>query len=150
MSTNEKEKLGGAGRGSLRLADKSAASEPEEQPRAALPRQFVTFTFYRARPEWRMLDAEAKERARREQLAALVPQFPVLWTAVDTAARRGIASGDDEACRLPLELQAGYGAEGRTPEFDAALDPVGAEHGSRTALRRRLVEAGLVRDRGSG
>ncbi len=64
MSTSETEKLGG-GRGSLRLADKQAAPV-EEQPRAAMPRQFVTFTFYHARPEWRLLDPEAKERARRE------------------------------------------------------------------------------------
>ncbi|HYN83666.1 MAG TPA: chlorite dismutase family protein [Pyrinomonadaceae bacterium] len=71
MSTSENERLGGGGRGSLRLADRSGNVEPEEQPRAALPRQFVTFTFYRARPEWRMLDAETKERARREFVEAV-------------------------------------------------------------------------------
>ena len=38
-----------------------------EQPeKATLPRQFVTFTFYRARPEWRALGAEEKEAAKRE------------------------------------------------------------------------------------
>lgn len=52
-------------RGSLRLADKDNQAE---LPRTSLPRQFVTFTFYRARPEWRMLDESEKEEARREFL----------------------------------------------------------------------------------
>src|SRR5687768_2434844 len=59
MST---EKEGNTGRHSLRLADKGAKAEAEVQPeKAKLPRQFVTFTFYRARPEWRALGAEEKE-----------------------------------------------------------------------------------------
>ncbi len=49
--------------GSLRLAP---AAEEEDPLRPKLPRQFVSFTFYRARPEWRMLDDDAKERARQE------------------------------------------------------------------------------------
>ncbi|MGH9903640.1 MAG: chlorite dismutase family protein, partial [Pyrinomonadaceae bacterium] len=35
------------------------------------PRQFVTFTFYRARPEWRMLDEAAKAEAGREFVATV-------------------------------------------------------------------------------
>src|SRR5919199_1392405 len=50
-------------RGSLRLA---GSADEEEDRRPKLPRQFVNFTFYRARPEWRLLDAETKERAIRE------------------------------------------------------------------------------------
>jgi len=49
--------------GSLRLAP---AAEEEAQSRSKLPRQFVSFTFYRARPEWRMLDEDEKERAKKE------------------------------------------------------------------------------------
>jgi chlorite dismutase len=70
MSTSEKEQTP---RGSLRLADRGERVE-QEQPKAALPRQFVTFTFYRARPEWRVLDAETKERGKREFVEA-VEQF---------------------------------------------------------------------------
>lgn len=51
-------------RSSLRLADRGESTE--EQPKPALPRQFVTFTFYRARPEWRLLDESEKEEARHE------------------------------------------------------------------------------------
>ena len=67
MSTTEKEQNM---RGSLRLADKGERAE-EEQPKQALPRQFVTFTFYRARPEWRMLDRETRESGKREFLQAV-------------------------------------------------------------------------------
>lgn len=65
MSTESTERDGGGvNRASLRLADKN---QQTEQPlKTPLPRQFVTFTFYRARPEWRMLDDAAKERGRRE------------------------------------------------------------------------------------
>jgi chlorite dismutase len=52
---------GSANRGALRLA--SNPREAEEQ-KPAIRRQFVTFTFYRARPEWRLLSATDKERCR--------------------------------------------------------------------------------------
>ena len=72
MST---EKESTTGRPSLRLADKGAKAEAEGQPeKAKLPRQFVTFTFYRARPEWRALGAEEKEAAKREYVE-LVDSF---------------------------------------------------------------------------
>jgi len=50
-------------RGSLRLAPNCV--ELEEQ-KSRLPRQFVNFTFYRGRPEWRLLSNDEKERCRRE------------------------------------------------------------------------------------
>src|ERR671916_1646843 len=56
------------GRPTLRLADKAerGAEQPEQPEKAKIARQFVTFTFYKARPEWRMLDAQAKLDAKRE------------------------------------------------------------------------------------
>lgn len=50
-------------RGSLRLADNF---HEVEEPKSAMPRQFVNFTFYHARPEWRLLDATEKARAKEE------------------------------------------------------------------------------------
>jgi chlorite dismutase len=50
-------------RGALRLAP--THSEVEEQ-KAKLPRQFVNFTFYKTRPEWRLLEANDKQRCRQE------------------------------------------------------------------------------------
>jgi len=52
-------------RGSLRLASHTAEIE---EPKPKLPRQFVNFTFYRARPEWRLL----KEKEREEFKKAFV------------------------------------------------------------------------------
>src|SRR5215210_180999 len=60
MST---EKAANAGRGSLRLADRTGE---EEQTRPSLPRQYVNFTFYHVRPEWRFLDEATREAGKRE------------------------------------------------------------------------------------
>ena len=54
---------GNATRGSLRLAPAHAEVEVEK---AKLPRQFVNFTFYHARPEWRLLSDGDKQRGRDE------------------------------------------------------------------------------------
>src|ERR687889_2613373 len=66
MSTEHED--AGAGRPTLRLAEKAArGSDEAEQPeKAKIARQFVTFTFYKTRPEWRMLDAQSKLEARRQ------------------------------------------------------------------------------------
>ena len=55
---------GNSARGSsLRLAPTCAEVEVEKAKR---PRQFVNFTFYHARPEWRLLSADDKQRCRDE------------------------------------------------------------------------------------
>ncbi len=62
-------------RHTLRLAEKGGRMAAEEQPeKAKLPRQFVTFTFYKARPEWHTLDEATKHEAKRE-LAALFDSY---------------------------------------------------------------------------
>ena len=58
------------GRAGLRLAERGREGQQEEA-KPSLPRQFVTFTFYRARPEWRLLDEASKEEARREFVRAV-------------------------------------------------------------------------------
>jgi chlorite dismutase len=50
-------------RGSLRLASNHVELE---EARPKLPRQFVNFTFYRARPEWRLLAEGDKQRGKEE------------------------------------------------------------------------------------
>src|ERR1700753_1070315 len=63
MSTEQDQ--AGAGRPALRLADK-APREAEQTEKETVPRPLVTFTFYKARPEWRALDAASKLDAKRE------------------------------------------------------------------------------------
>lgn len=59
MSTDKD--LNNAARGSLRLAPNCVELEKEK---AKLPRQFVNFTFYRARPEWRLLSDNDKQHCK--------------------------------------------------------------------------------------
>lgn len=51
---------------SLRLASKGETQELLEPQPAPIRRQFVSFTFYQVRPEWRLLDEATKEQGRRE------------------------------------------------------------------------------------
>src|SRR5919199_3026757 len=67
MSTDNVQ-TGGASYGSLRLASNA---DETERPKPKLPRQFVSFTFYRARPEWRMLDESERERGKQEFVNAV-------------------------------------------------------------------------------
>lgn len=52
-------------RGSLRLAPNV---EEFEEHKRRLPRQFVNFTFYRARPDWRMLSDSDKQECKQDFL----------------------------------------------------------------------------------
>ena len=58
-------------RGSLRLASNTV--EVEEQ-KAKLPRQFVNFTFYRARPEW-CLSSDGDKQRCSEEFTKTVDEF---------------------------------------------------------------------------
>jgi chlorite dismutase len=61
MSTDKD--LNNATRGSLRLAPNC---DELEQQKSKLPRQFVNFTFYRARPDWRLLSDGDKQRCKQQ------------------------------------------------------------------------------------
>ncbi len=63
------EKTQNTDRTGLRLAP-NAEEQQEQRQHLPMPRQFVNFTFYRARPRWRLLDAEEKERGKREFIEA--------------------------------------------------------------------------------
>jgi chlorite dismutase len=61
MST-ERDQNNHTPRGALRLAP---SVEDIEEHKRKVPRQFVNFTFYRARPEWRMLVDSDKEQCKQ-------------------------------------------------------------------------------------
>ena len=88
-------------RGALRLAP--THSEVEEQ-KAKLPRQFVNFTFYKARPEWRLLTEEDKERCRNE-FVQTVDEFrkPLLIHSYSTIGLR--TNVDFMIWRIGYELE---------------------------------------------
>jgi chlorite dismutase len=60
-------------RPNLRLARSADERTPHEQ-HLPMPRQFVNFAFYRARPEWRLLSAEEKE-AYKKEFIGVVEEF---------------------------------------------------------------------------
>ena len=64
---NEREQTNSP-RGSLRLAPNV---EQMAESKSKLPRQFVNFTFYRARPEWRMLEDQEKARSKQAFVKAV-------------------------------------------------------------------------------
>ena len=67
----ERDQTNNSTRGSLRLAPNV---EDLEEHKRKLPRQFVNFTFYRARPEWRMLD-DGEKMSCKEEFARAVDEF---------------------------------------------------------------------------
>ena len=70
MSSSDKDP-NGATRSALRLAPTHAEVEVEK---AKLPRQFVNFTFYHARPEWRLL-SDADKQQFRDEFVKTVDEF---------------------------------------------------------------------------
>src|SRR5437660_8638361 len=66
--SSERDQNNNSPRGSLRLAPN--VEELEEHKRR-LPRQFVNFTFYRARPDWRMLSDKEKTNSKQDFLKAV-------------------------------------------------------------------------------
>ena len=66
--SGEKDRQNNNTRGSLRLAPNV---EEIEEHKSKLPRQFVNFTFYRARPEWRMLSDDEKKVCKQSFLEAV-------------------------------------------------------------------------------
>ena len=71
----ERDHTNNSTRGSLRLAPNV---EDFEEHKRKLPRQFVNFTFYRARPEWRLLEEADKLRCREEFVATVADFRPRL------------------------------------------------------------------------
>lgn len=65
------------------------------------------------------------------------------WDAIDAQAKRGSASGYDQAVRALVDLAEGYMLTSSRKEFERALRRFLVRHATRGALLRRLTEAGL-------
>lgn len=98
------------------------------------------------------LEREAKERAKQETerrqqreayLRLLMADVDKHWAAIDAQARRGSASGYEQAVRGLTELAEGYAITSNPKEFDRALRRMLVRHATRGALMRRLADAGL-------
>ena len=88
---------------------------------------------------------EQAQRAKRETfLRMLAANVELQWRSADKDAQRAVASGYDAALRTITDLSEAY-ALGKRTDFDRALAAFMRQHGTRTALVRRLVAAGLWR-----
>lgn len=99
------------------------------------------------------LEREAKERATQEverrrqreaQLRRVMADVDKHWDAIDAQAKRGSASGYDQAVRALVDLAEGYALASSPKEFERALRRLLVRHATRGALLRRLTEAGLL------
>lgn len=98
------------------------------------------------------LEREAKARATREAerrrqreayLRQLMAEVDKHWDAIDAQAKRGSASGYEQAVRALVDLAEGYALTSSAKEFERALRRFLVRHATRGALLRRLTKAGL-------
>ena len=90
--------------------------------------------------------AEAERNTKRETyLRAVAANRERHWESADKDAQRGGASGYDAATRTLIELAEAYTLCATRAGFDQALANFMLRHGTRTALVKRLIEAGLWR-----
>jgi hypothetical protein len=96
------------------------------------------------------LQRESEERARqdarlrkaRESYLATL-DFDRCWKNIDEQAARGTASGYEEAKRALVDLADAHDLKSSRQAFDQALHRFVVRNARRTALMRRLVDAGL-------
>jgi hypothetical protein len=90
--------------------------------------------------------AEAARQAERDtRLRIMAKHFDSHWRAADKDAQRGVASGYEAARRTIGDLADAYTLCSTRADFDRALADFMLRHGTRSALVKRLVEAGLWR-----
>ncbi len=97
-------------------------------------------------------EREARERAIREaelrsqretELRLLMDHPDRSWNEADAHATRGVASGYQQAVHVLARLAEGYALVSSREAFDRQLRRFLVPHAKRTALLRRLTDAGL-------
>src|SRR5438128_2425047 len=117
MSSEHEQNNNNPARGSLRLAPN--VEELEEHKRK-LPRQFVNFTFYRARPEWRLLADEDKRNCKHSF----------------------IESVDDFRCQLLIQS---YSTVGLRTNADFMIWRIGADLDPMQEMTTRLNQTAMAK-----
>lgn len=125
---------------------------PAEHPRTAgaLLARAEELTDARLRAE---AEAAAREKARREQqraaareeyLASLTGQDEELWIRAEALASEKKATAYDGAVRLLRDLRDLGARDGRVESTQARLYAFAGRHSAKSALQRRLRDAGLI------
>lgn len=84
-----------------------------------------------------------RQRQREAELRQLMAHADMYWKMADTQAKRGVASGYDQAVRTLSQLAEGYALVSSREAFDRALRRFLVPHARRAALLRRVTDAGL-------
>lgn len=87
-------------------------------------------------------DAE-RQQLREAALRKLAQNFDEAWAVADRQATQGTASGYAEACKTLVDLADAYQLCAKRMQFEGRLEQFMIKHTRRSALVRRLVEAGL-------
>jgi hypothetical protein len=93
----------------------------------------------------RAAEAAAAEARRIAELEALAQRGDAVWDEVDALIQQGQAKPYDEAVRLLRRLRDLAEYQGRTVAFQKRLNRIHDEYSRRSALMRRLRNAGLLR-----
>ncbi len=91
-------------------------------------------------------DAE-RQKQREAYLATLARDFDRAWVAADQQAVRGVAAAYDEVRRAVIDLAEAYERHATREQFEQALQRFMTPHVRRTALVKRLIDAGLWKRR---
>jgi hypothetical protein len=119
----------------------STTAEPTGEPRRTVG-QLLAETERRREQEQRRR-AEEAERKRVQGLEALAKRQAETWWQVDTLIKRMTGSAYAEAVQLLVELRDLAEYKGQMRGFEERLDELCEQYSRRTALIRRLREAGL-------
>jgi len=86
-----------------------------------------------------------QRRQREEYLATLAETYERHWKQVYQLAEQRIAAAYDQARDLLVDLHDAYALQGQGDEFERRLGEFCSTHARRSALLRRLDEAGLTK-----
>jgi hypothetical protein len=124
-----------------RLHQVSPVPEPEPQPRRTVG-QLLREVEERQERE-RSRRAEEAEARRVRELEALAKREVQTWDEVDALIQQTQAKAYDEAVRLLLKLRELARHQGQEATFQQRLNRICEQYRKRSALLRRLHEAGL-------
>ncbi|GAB4346217.1 MAG: hypothetical protein Kow0089_23520 [Desulfobulbaceae bacterium] len=92
--------------------------------------------------------AEAERKGQRDAwLAKLAADFPKAWKSAHDDAGKGHAHPYDAACRQLVDLRDAYRQHATLAAFQKEFQKFMTEHSRRRALVRRLVKAGLWKEK---
>lgn len=127
--------------------------QPPSSPAASIRRRVADLRELTGSAAAMRREREAKARAKQEasrrrqreaRLRRLMAEPDTHWKAAEAHAARGVASGYEQAVHMLVDLAEAYALVSSREAFDRKLRRFLVPHARRTALLRRLADAGLL------